>query len=167
MVLHSLPVVFCRGGSCCCSAAWNSFEHAAVVCYWCIVLLSTDRTSHGAGAGCFPQHTQETGYMSAGAGRQTHREETWKCPLHFKLPGTPLCRHLTVRSAWTLFLCIAEKAPTDSVVTSHARWREPTRRGVSYWVNVKCVLCDFNFFLVLWSRSIICVLSIVFSSAYS
>lgn len=40
------------------------------------VLVSTDRTSHGAGAGCFPQHTQETGYMSAGAGRHGCVEET-------------------------------------------------------------------------------------------
>lgn len=58
----------------------------------------------------------------------------------------PLCVFTTLlRAAWILFLCLAEKAPIDSVVTGHARWWEPTRGGVSDWVNMMCVLCYFFF----------------------
>lgn len=71
MVLHSQSVVFCRGGLC---AAMKSGSALSCGLLLMFVLFSTDRASHGTGAGCFPQHTQETGYMSAGAGRHGCRE---------------------------------------------------------------------------------------------
>lgn len=60
--------------------------------------------------------------------------------LLLKVPGTPCVITTMLELHEFLFLCLAEKAPTDSVVTGHARWREPIRRGVSYWVNVKCFI---------------------------
>lgn len=116
--------LFCRGGSCLLFAAWFSFEHSAVVCYWCFfILFSTDRTSHGASAGCFPQHTQETSFMSSGAGRHRWWE---KEPNVFFAPYALwhlLFSHHTVGAAWILFLFLAEKALTDIIVTGHAGWR--------------------------------------------
>lgn len=108
MVLKSLPVFFfCRGGSCCRLVQFPALG-CALMYYWCSVSFSTDRASHGAGAGRVPQHTQETGYMSAGAGRHRCQNETWTCPLLFKLPGTH-CVVATLLELREFCSCVLQK----------------------------------------------------------